>query len=114
MISSSPVLLPLELRKPCWHTQNGRSSSFSSAEVFPDSLLRYDPIQKYGPQDCVASINAIVEKIDFLIKQNDTVAIQKLKDIFGLGALEDLRDFAMTIAFPRKFPQPKLVASRQD
>ncbi|KIW00140.1 uncharacterized protein PV09_08318 [Verruconis gallopava] len=60
----------------------------------------YTPIQKYGPQDCISRINAIVDKIDALIESQQTEAIQKVKDIFGLGALEDIRDFAMTIAFP--------------
>ncbi|KAI9686127.1 MAG: hypothetical protein M1820_010679 [Bogoriella megaspora] len=60
----------------------------------------YSPIQKYAPQDCVASINNIIDKIDYLVSTNNSAAIQQLKDIFGLGALEDIRDFAMTIAFP--------------
>lgn len=60
----------------------------------------YDPIQKYGPQDCISRINAIVDKIDYVIDSGNQAAIQQLKDVFGLGALTDLRDFAMTIAFP--------------
>lgn len=64
---------------------------------------RYDPIQKFGPQDCVASINAIVDKMDMLIAANNTAGIQQLKEIFGLGALSDIRDFAMTIGFPCKY-----------
>ena len=63
--------------------------------------IRYDPIQKFGPQDCVASINAIVDKMDLLVESGNTGAIQELKAIFGLEALTDIRDFAMTIAFPR-------------
>ncbi|KAL9069355.1 MAG: hypothetical protein Q9157_006194 [Trypethelium eluteriae] len=60
----------------------------------------YAPIQKFAPQDCVASINAIIDKMDYLISTNNTAAIQELKSIFGLGSLGDIRDFAMTIAFP--------------
>ncbi|EXJ78531.1 hypothetical protein A1O1_08932 [Capronia coronata CBS 617.96] len=60
----------------------------------------YNPIQKNGPQDCITRINKIIDKMDYLIQNNETTAIQQLKDIFGLGGLEDLRDFAMTIAFP--------------
>ena len=63
---------------------------------------RYHPIQKFGPSDCIASINAIIEKIDSLIEQKNTAAIQELKTIFGLESLTDTRDFAMTIAFPRE------------
>lgn len=60
----------------------------------------YNPIQKFGPSDCTSRINDIVNKTDMLIQQNNTEAIQQLKEIFGLGSLSDLRDFAMTIAFP--------------
>ena len=65
--------------------------------------VRYNPIQQLAPQDCVSRINAIVDKIDSLVAANNTEGIQQLKDIFGLGELEDIRDFAMTIAFPRTF-----------
>jgi len=65
---------------------------------------RYDPVQKFAPQDCVASVNAIVEKIDYLISLNNSAAIQQLKGIFGLAELSDIRDFAMTIAFPSTSP----------
>jgi hypothetical protein len=60
----------------------------------------YDPIQQLAPQDCVGSINDIVDNLDSLIRANNTAAIQDLKAIFGLSALQDIRDFAQTIAFP--------------
>lgn len=60
----------------------------------------YLPIQKFGPSDCVTRINNIVDKMDSLINANNTAGVQQLKDIFGLGNLSDIRDFAMTIAFP--------------
>ncbi|KAJ2998878.1 hypothetical protein NUW58_g182 [Xylaria curta] len=60
----------------------------------------YDPIQKLAPQDCVTSVNDIIDKMDLLVQSNNRAAIQELKEIFGLGALEDIRDFAQTIAFP--------------
>lgn len=58
----------------------------------------YNPIQRNGPQDCITRINNIIDKIDYLIQNNETQAIQQLKEIFGLGALEDPRDFAMTVS----------------
>ena len=61
---------------------------------------RYDPIQLLAPQDCVASINDIVDKMDHLVSINAQSGIEKLKEIFGLEALKDIRDFAQTIAFP--------------
>ncbi|KAA8576690.1 hypothetical protein MFRU_014g01720 [Monilinia fructicola] len=60
----------------------------------------YNPIQKLAPQDCVASINGIVDKFDALVAANNTHAIRKFKSFFGLEDLTDNRDFAMTIAFP--------------
>lgn len=60
----------------------------------------YAPIQKFGPQDCISYINDIVNKTDYLIDSGNTAAIQELKEIFGLGSLSSLGDFAMTIAFP--------------
>lgn len=60
----------------------------------------YYPIQKFGPSDCITQINNIIDKMDSLVQANNTAAIQQLKEIFGLGSLSDIRDFAMTIAFP--------------
>jgi hypothetical protein len=60
----------------------------------------YIPIMKYGPADCVSRIVDIVDKIDALIESGNKQAIQQLKDVFGLGSLQSLGDFAMTIAFP--------------
>ncbi|CAK4017316.1 serine protease EDA2 [Lecanosticta acicola] len=60
----------------------------------------YDPIQKFGPQDCIGSINAIIDNIDYLFAHGNASQIHHMKSIFGLEALKDNRDFAMTIAFP--------------
>ena len=42
--------------------------------------------------------------MDYLVATNNSAAIQQLKDIFGLGSVTDIRDFAMTIAFPMGGP----------
>ncbi|KAK7746030.1 hypothetical protein SLS53_002752 [Cytospora paraplurivora] len=60
----------------------------------------YNPIQKFGPSDCVQSINDIVDKFDSLVAANNTKAIQEVKAIFGLESLTDNRDFAKTINYP--------------
>lgn len=60
----------------------------------------YDPIQKFGPSDCVQSINDIVDKFDGLVEAGNTEAIQEFKALFGLESLTDNRDFAKTIAYP--------------
>lgn len=70
-------------------------------------ICRYDPIQKFGPQDCIASINGIIEKIDDLVGSKNEKAIQQLKSIFGLEVLADIRDFAMSIAYPREYLYPQ-------
>jgi hypothetical protein len=75
----------------------GSSATVQALLAYPQW---YDPIIKYGPSDCVSRIIGIIDKIDFLISTNNGPAIQQLKDIFGLGALKNLGDFAMTIAFP--------------
>ena len=63
-------------------------------------IARYDPIQKFGPQDCVASVNAIVDKVDLVFASGNATAIHEMKAVFGLETLADNRDFAATIAFP--------------
>ena len=60
----------------------------------------YQPIQKYGPQDCVGSLNAIIDNIDYIFSTGNATLIHQMKSYFGLGDLKDNRDFAMTIAFP--------------
>ncbi|KAM0315814.1 hypothetical protein ACHAO8_003668 [Botrytis cinerea] len=60
----------------------------------------YNPIQRLAPQDCISSINGIIDKFDALVAVNNTRAIREFKSLFGLEALTDNRDFAMTIAFP--------------
>ncbi|KAI4247810.1 MAG: hypothetical protein LQ352_006090 [Teloschistes flavicans] len=60
----------------------------------------YAPIQKFAPQDCVTSINNIIDKFDALVSSNNLKGISDFKAVFGLEALKDNRDFAMTIAFP--------------
>ncbi|RDW60239.1 hypothetical protein BP5796_11845 [Coleophoma crateriformis] len=73
------------------------SGTIIAKVVYPEW---YAPIQKFGPSDCIASINAIVDKMDLLISRNETQAIAELKAIFGLESIPDIRDFAATIAAP--------------
>lgn len=95
--SSAPVEIVLPY--PEWLGHHLRRTCLELANQIP----RYNPIQKYGPQDCVASVNGIIAKIDKLTDSHNTKAIEELKEIFGLEKLKDIRDFAMTIAFPSKF-----------
>ena len=84
------------------HILNGMKSIIFNHLNLRAHLHRYNPIQKLGPQDCVSRINGIIDKFDSLLAANNTAAVQQFKEIFGLGDLLDNRDFAMTIAFPRR------------
>lgn len=48
-------------------------------------------------------MNGIVAKINQVVHSRNEGAIAELKAIFGLESLKDIRDFAMTIAFPSEF-----------
>ena len=63
---------------------------------------RYAPIQKFAPQDCVASINGIVEKMNEVFDSGHRQAITQMKTVFGLEDLNDA-DFAQAVAFPSSF-----------
>ncbi|KAJ7028647.1 extracelular serine carboxypeptidase-like protein, partial [Mycena alexandri] len=78
----------------------GGISSSGTVQAFKGYPQWYYTIQENAPQDCVHSVEDIVDKMDFLINTNNTVALTELKEIFGLEALQDIRDFALTIAFP--------------
>ncbi|KAK3679642.1 hypothetical protein LTR78_000017 [Recurvomyces mirabilis] len=77
----------------------GVASSATSKAVLA-YVQWYDPIQKFGPQDCVASINAIVDKVDLVFESGNATAVRQMKAVFGLETIADDRDFAATIAFP--------------
>lgn len=62
----------------------------------------YNPIIRYGPSDCISRIIDIVDKIDMIIDSGDETAIAELKSVFGLGALQNIGDFAQTISYPSK------------
>ncbi|QDS74972.1 hypothetical protein FKW77_005077 [Venturia effusa] len=75
----------------------GSSAAILAAHEYPEW---YKPIQKFGPSDCIASINEIIANFDKLVDSKNKAAIQEFKNFFGLGELTDVRDFAQTIAFP--------------
>ena len=89
-----------QLEYPEWYVNS--EPTLRSWDLISYITYRYNPIQKYGPSDCIASINAIIDKLDYLVTTRNRTAIAELKAIFGLEALTDDRDFAMTIAFPSK------------
>jgi hypothetical protein len=72
----------------------------------------YDPIIRYGPADCISRIVNIVDKIDGIIASGNKNSIKELKDVFGLGALENIGDFAQTISYPSKLSSPRSPTSQ--
>lgn len=78
----------------------GGIGSSATTQALLDYPQWYNPIMKYAPSDCVSRIIDIIDKMDALVASNNTIAIQQFKSLFGLGDLHDIRDFAMTIAFP--------------
>ncbi|KAK7182016.1 hypothetical protein DPSP01_006247 [Paraphaeosphaeria sporulosa] len=60
----------------------------------------YNPILKYGPSDCISRLVGIVDKIDEVIDSGNKAAIQEVKEVFGLGPVSDIRDFAQAISYP--------------
>lgn len=62
----------------------------------------YNPILKYGPSDCISRLVGIIDKIDEVIDSGDQAAIQEVKEVFGLGPVSDIRDFAQAISYPCK------------
>ena len=64
------------------------------------TLLRSDyygyftPIREYMPQNCSSDVQAVIAYLDQLYDENDTDAMQSLKEAFGLGGLSHIDDFA--------------------
>ena len=46
------------------------------------------------PQNCSADVQAVIQKVDSTLMGNDPMAIQALKDNWGLGPVMHLDDFA--------------------
>jgi hypothetical protein len=78
----------------------GGISSSGTVQAFVGYPQWYYNIQKYAPKECVRTVEDIVDKVDHVLASKDTQAIHALKSVFGLEALQDVRDFALTIAFP--------------
>ncbi|EFQ90229.1 hypothetical protein PTT_13239 [Pyrenophora teres f. teres 0-1] len=78
----------------------GGIGSSATVQALLEYPTWYNPIMKYGPTDCVSRIVDIIDKIDNLIWDDNKEGIQAVKEVFGLGDLSSLGDFAMTIAFP--------------
>ncbi|KAF2116100.1 peptidase S28 [Lophiotrema nucula] len=96
-LAGAQTAFTLKTYNPLFAGGIGSSATTQAVLAYPQW---YDPIIKFGPSDCVSRIINIVDKIDQVIDSGNTQAIQAVKEAFGLGALKNLGDFAMTIAFP--------------
>ena len=54
----------------------------------------FEPIRQNMPQNCSADVQAVIAHVDEVFTSNNTDAIQKIKDTFGLGELSHLDDVA--------------------
>lgn len=67
----------------------------------------YDPIQEYGPRECISTLQRAIIFIDNILDHPRATGFpQLLKRLFGLGALED-DDFADVISSPLGYWQEK-------
>jgi hypothetical protein len=46
------------------------------------------------PQNCSSDVQTVFAYLDQINAENDTVAVQSLKEAFGLGGLSHIDDFA--------------------
>jgi len=46
------------------------------------------------PQNCSSDVQAVIAYLDHIYGENDTAAMQSLKEAFGLGGLSHIDDFA--------------------
>ncbi|EUC29559.1 hypothetical protein COCCADRAFT_106222 [Bipolaris zeicola 26-R-13] len=96
-LAGSQVAFTMKMYNDIFAGGIGSSATITVQLEYPNW---YKPLMKFGPSDCISRIISIIDKMDALIESGNTAAIQQLKDIFGLGSLSSLQDFASTIAFP--------------
>lgn len=78
-------------------TKHTDTSAVTHAQVnFPEY---HDPIQQYGPEDCISALQSAVKTIDTLLDLPHPVP-SVLKGMFGLEHLKDDADFAEVISSP--------------
>jgi hypothetical protein len=75
---------------------NGTNVSQAVTHAQIDFPQYYDPIQKYGPEECITALQTAVGTIDALLDMSEPVP-SIVKGLFGLRELED-DDFASTIS----------------
>ena len=95
-IASSGELL-FRLATPSTYRCSFPSLAVTHAQInFPQY---HDPIQKYAPAECIATLQSAIKTIDSLLDLPEPVPTA-LKTLFGLGELKDNSDFADVLISP--------------
>ena len=77
----------------------GAISSSGVTEAIYDYWQYYEPIRTYGPPDCIATQQKLMNVLDNIIMSNDTESINELKSAFGLQDLSDNKDLANVASY---------------
>lgn len=59
----------------------------------------FEPIRLNGPPDCISTTQKLINVVDnIIIEKKDQELTKKVKDLFGLGDIKDIKDFGNTIS----------------
>ncbi|KAL2162502.1 hypothetical protein VTH06DRAFT_7416 [Thermothelomyces fergusii] len=71
-------------------------SSSGVVEAIGDFWQYFVPVQEATPRNCSADVGAVIDYVDSVLTSGSRTAKKALKELFGLGELEDA-DFAATL-----------------
>ncbi|KAK8843963.1 hypothetical protein IAR55_006755 [Kwoniella newhampshirensis] len=80
------------------------SSAVTHAQV--DFPQYFDPVQRYGPEECISALRSTIKAIDVILDMPAPLPTL-LKSLFGLEQLEDNTDFADVLVTPTGYWQAK-------
>ncbi|KAF8552214.1 hypothetical protein OG21DRAFT_1465999 [Imleria badia] len=84
-------------------------ASSAVVEAITDYYSYFTPIREYMPKNCSSDVQAVIAYLDQIYAENNTAAIQSLKEAFGLGSLSHIDDFAAALQnnlFDWRYLQP--------
>ncbi|KAN0088726.1 Peptidase S28 [Tylopilus felleus] len=74
-------------------------ASSAVVETITDYYGYFTPIREYMPQNCSSDVQAVIAYLDQIYTENNTAAMQNLKEAFGLGGLSHIDDFAAALQY---------------
>ncbi|OJD17153.1 hypothetical protein AJ78_02747 [Emergomyces pasteurianus Ep9510] len=78
----------------------GAISSSGVPKAIYDYWEYFEPVRKYGPQECISTTQKFVDMVDeIIIRLHDSEKTKRLKSFFGLGNLTYNDDFANVLAW---------------